>query len=516
MYRFKAGVFCVILSAFAASVLAVDLDTAFVPFLVNADARVTAANGEIVIFIDTEADKEAILRLPLAKTLGVTRRSQNANNTPVITGSHNGKISLNLPGQNYKTAELALYTVNGKQIMRTKADASRAVNNIARPNLASGVYLLSVKGANGQSFSSRLTHRGGSLNISIAFGNESFLTSSPVAVSAAAPGSNDWTITVSAEGHIDSSYTLWVAAGNDNNLQEIDLIAWGEWEPTTPAACDSAGVETRASTKAGDDRTEARPIPKLCGDWVITTPATCDAAGERTRSVKDDDPQIEVLPRWLCSDAGKFNPDITYGFFTDTRVGANNRTYRTVEIGGKTWFAENLHYAGESSNIGVCYSNTLNNCNIYGRLYTWTEAMNIGSEFSSTMYGSGIDTDVQHQGICPVGWRLPNYDDWSDLERAVGGSSTAGTRLKSQTGWSSGGNGTNEFGWSALPGGRRAPPAGTSAGTFTDVNNIGYWWSATETVMAGLARERYITSSPGMTAIWPSKRSWFSVRCVMD
>ncbi|MCL2689550.1 MAG: T9SS type A sorting domain-containing protein, partial [Chitinispirillia bacterium] len=226
MYRFKAGVFCVILSAFAASVLAVDLDTAFVPFLVNADARVTAANGEIVIFIDTEADKEAILRLPLAKTLGVTRRSQNANNTPVITGSHNGKISLNLPGQNYKTAELTLYTVNGKQIMRTKADASRAVNNIARPNLASGVYLLSVKGANGQSFSSRLTHRGGSFNISIAFGNESFLTSSPVAVSAAAPGSNDWTITVSAEGYIDSSYTLGVAAV-DNPVQNITLKSSG-------------------------------------------------------------------------------------------------------------------------------------------------------------------------------------------------------------------------------------------------------------------------------------------------
>ncbi|MCL2690599.1 MAG: T9SS type A sorting domain-containing protein, partial [Chitinispirillia bacterium] len=170
MYRFKAGVFCVILSAFAASVLAVDLDTAFVPFLVNVDARVTAAQDGDTVSINAEANKEAMLRLPLAKTLGVTRRSQNAlNNVPVLTSTHRGNVSLNLPGQIYKNAEVSLYTVNGKRIFRGNASASEAANSISRPNLVSGVYLLSVKGANGQSFSSRITHRGGSLNINVSF-----------------------------------------------------------------------------------------------------------------------------------------------------------------------------------------------------------------------------------------------------------------------------------------------------------------------------------------------------------
>jgi len=168
-----------------------------------------------------------VLKLPLAKTLSVTPRAQNAlSNVPVITGNHNGKVSLNLPGQTYKTAELTLYSVNGKQIMRSKADPARAVNNIARPNLASGVYLLSVKSASGQSFSNRVTHRGGNLNIGVSFGNESFLTSSPVAVSNDVPETNDWTIVVSASGYIDSSYTLEVVKG-DNGLQTITLKSEG-------------------------------------------------------------------------------------------------------------------------------------------------------------------------------------------------------------------------------------------------------------------------------------------------
>jgi uncharacterized protein (TIGR02145 family) len=56
----------------------------------------------------------------------------------------------------------------------------------------------------------------------------------------------------------------------------------------------------------------------------------------------------------------------------------------------------------------------------------------------------------------------------------------AGTKLKSQNGWydwygNNSGNGTDEYGFSALPGGGRY-----TDGDFTDAGSYGFWWTATE------------------------------------
>lgn len=52
------------------------------------------------------------------------------------------------------TAGISLYSLNGKRVLRTKADASKGAKNISSPNLVAGVYLLSVKGVNGHHGSS--------------------------------------------------------------------------------------------------------------------------------------------------------------------------------------------------------------------------------------------------------------------------------------------------------------------------------------------------------------------------
>ena len=110
--------------------------------------------------------------------------------------------------------------------------------------------------------------------------------------------------------------------------------------------------------------------------------------------------------------------------------GSYTYTGRTVEIGGLTWMAENLNRATSNS---WCYGDDTSNCAKYGRLYTWDAAMS----------------------ACPSGWRLPTHTDWDNLVTAAGGSSVAGSKLKSTSGWNSNGNGTNEFGFLALPGGFR-------------------------------------------------------------
>ncbi|MCL2219176.1 MAG: hypothetical protein FWC23_04495 [Chitinispirillia bacterium] len=117
--------------------------------------------------------------------------------------------------------------------------------------------------------------------------------------------------------------------------------------------------------------------------------------------------------------------------------------------------AENLNCATSNS---WCYNNADSNCVKYGRLYTWDAAMT----------------------ACPSGWRLPDTADWNKLVTASGGSSIAGSKLKSTSGWNdrtdgSSGNGTDEFGFSALPGGRR-----DADGSFYYAGYNGIWWSATE------------------------------------
>ena len=186
----------------------------------------------------------------------------------------------------------------------------------------------------------------------------------------------------------------------------------------------------------------------------------------------------------------------------------DNTFYRTVTIGSQTWFAENLNFAGDSDDVGVCYLNSADSCAKYGRLYRWNEVMNIAASFNSALWGG---SDVNHQGVCPVGCRVPSDADWTTLTNFVG--SNAGTKLKSQTGWNTGSGyipGTDEFGFSALPGGYGW------GGDFDDAGNWGTWWSATE-YDAYYARFRDMDwRYSGVYSSWNTKSSSCSLRCVRD
>jgi len=114
------------------------------------------------------------------------------------------------------------------------------------------------------------------------------------------------------------------------------------------------------------------------------------------------------------------------------------------------WMAENLNYHASGSK---CYDNKPDNCAKYGRLYNWNTA----------------------KTACPNGWHLPSMAEWGTLTLAVGGEKTEGLKLKAKSGWDSNGNGTDDFGFSALPGGLCY-----SFGTFDDVGDYGNWWSADE------------------------------------
>jgi uncharacterized protein (TIGR02145 family) len=167
----------------------------------------------------------------------------------------------------------------------------------------------------------------------------------------------------------------------------------------------------------------------------------------------------------------KFTP-----IFTDSRDG---KTYRRVRIDGLTWMAENLNYTTGNS---LCYGGDESNCQKYGRLYDWNTAIM----------------------ACPSGWRLPTRDDWNNLIEAAGGG-VAGTKLKaSSPDW----NGTDDFGFSALSGGR-----GPSA-SFYFIGVYGSWWSATEYDAGGAWGRGMYSGNENVVEYYYLKSYCLSVRCV--
>ena len=159
-----------------------------------------------------------------------------------------------------------------------------------------------------------------------------------------------------------------------------------------------------------------------------------------------------------------------FGKFTDERDG---QSYRTIKIGEKTWFADNLNYKTDSS---FCYNDSLSNCKSYGRLYNFSAA----------------------QKACPSGWHLPDLDEWLSLP-----DTTDKIRSLKDFAW----NGSNEYGFSALPGGYSDGKSYYGAGDLSE------WWtssdiSASEGFAFGVASGHRAAGE-----FYFSYR--FSVRCVL-
>ena len=184
----------------------------------------------------------------------------------------------------------------------------------------------------------------------------------------------------------------------------------------------------------------------------------------------------------VTSSSSSKGPELAEESFTDTRDG---QTYKTVTVGTQTWMAENLNYETANS---YCYNDNSANCTKYGRLYTWGAA----------------------KTACPSGWHLPDTTEWKALFTAVGGSSTAGTKLKSTSAWNNSGNGTDAFGFSALPAGGRD--------SYGDYYYEGYYadfWSSTEYV-SSYAFNMFLGYNFDYAFLFNFKSYGFSVRCLQD
>jgi uncharacterized protein (TIGR02145 family) len=77
--------------------------------------------------------------------------------------------------------------------------------------------------------------------------------------------------------------------------------------------------------------------------------------------------------------------------------------------------------------------------------------------------------------------------------------------------WNSNGKGTDDFGFSALPGGD-----GYSGGDFYDAGDYGNWWSSSENDAYGAYYRYMYYSLEGAYYDYNTKSYLFSVRCLQD
>ena len=159
-------------------------------------------------------------------------------------------------------------------------------------------------------------------------------------------------------------------------------------------------------------------------------------------------------------------------------------TYKAVNIGSKTWMAENLNVAkfrngdsimeaktseewkkAEENQVPAwCYyDNKKANGEKYGRLYNYFAVRDSRS-------------------LAPEGYHIASDEEWTELTDGLGGSEHAGKKLKNSIEWKVNGNGSNESGFSGLPAGLRKGfhnfMDNDHKGEYSGIGSKGGWWTS--------------------------------------
>jgi uncharacterized protein (TIGR02145 family) len=225
------------------------------------------------------------------------------------------------------------------------------------------------------------------------------------------------------------------------------------------------------------------------------------------------------------------NPNINFksigtpiGKFKDCIKDIDGNTYKTVLIGNQTWMAENLktskyndgtnipnvtdsiQWSKLSKGAWVYYNNDVANNSKYGKLYNW---------YSLNPTSNG------NKNICPAGWHVPSFKEWTVLVNNLGGSTEveggliiAFDKLKevSKDSWfGSYRETTNTSLFTALPGGQR----GLFSNDFKDIGFCGFWWiSSVNSFFLNLGENKEIDE--GFWNNGDCKSCGFSIRCLKD
>ncbi|WP_407440717.1 FISUMP domain-containing protein [Fibrobacter sp.] len=241
----------------------------------------------------------------------------------------------------------------------------------------------------------------------------------------------------------------------DGEIKPAGPIDEDPEEPADTAKVDTSRVDTTAAdttTKIDTTKTDTSTVDTTAADTAKVDTALVDTSSVDTSTVDTSTVDTSTV------DTSTVDPELDDTKLVDARDG---HVYRTVQIGDQVWMAENLNYAYLQpttlwDSTSFCYKNDPKNCEIYGRLYSWSAAMDSAGLFSDDAKGCGLDgvclPPRNVQGVCPEGWRIPNYDEWNALVEFVdpnNNGSLAGVRLKAEED-----GGTDDYGFGLRIAGR--------------------------------------------------------------
>ncbi len=323
---------------------------------------------------------------------------------------------------------------------------------------------------------------------------------------------------------------LFLQCGNDNGNPEVSNSSVPELITSQVSSVTDSSAECGGTITS--DGGASVTVRGVC--WGTSTNPTIsdsktsdgDGVGVYTSRLTGLQPVTKYYVRaYAINDAGTgYGSTMTFTTLenlSDTMTDTDGNIYKIVKIGSQWWMAENLkvtHYrngdpipnvadnrewADLSTGAYCAYNNDDNYIKSYGLLYNWFAV-------SDSRY------------IAPAGWHVPTDEEWKQLEMYLGMSqsdaealswrgSNEGSKLKAISGWNSNGNGSNESGFTALPGGYR-----DRHGTFSSVGLLASFWSATQFNSNGAwcRSQSYIHS--GISRDYFSIRRGFSVRLVKD
>jgi uncharacterized protein (TIGR02145 family) len=177
--------------------------------------------------------------------------------------------------------------------------------------------------------------------------------------------------------------------------------------------------------------------------------------------------------------------------------------YATVQIGDQCWFAENLRSTQFTDGSAIPtsavdpFGDNASNIDAWGLMYEGTAV-------------------VDSRGLCPSGWHISSNADWQELINYAadnGFSGNESSALKSASGWSSGANGIDAFGFNAKPGGFHYNPTHPTWGEFNHSMTSGYWW--TSTIQSASESIAWTLQNSSLSPSYYNSNG-MSVRCLED
>ncbi len=217
---------------------------------------------------------------------------------------------------------------------------------------------------------------------------------------------------------------------------------------------------------------------------------------------------IVGLPLTECSTDSPVDPDEKFAVESMSDIDGN--VYRTVRIGTQRWMAENLrvtHYRDGTAILKV--TDNLQYVGLTSGMYRYYNNDSLMAEQSGALYN--WDAVNSSHILAPEGWHVPTVEEWYELTEFLGGSTRAGTKLKSGTGWVKNGNGTDEVGFDGIPTGLWYPYSICSG-----LDSTAYFWTSSEYNSTQAWSRGLLHYYSGLTRNYMTKMHALSVRCVRD